>query len=57
MSKIEELTGLKRSETQVRKFLNSIGIKRRKVGTIPSKADLEEQRIGCMQDSTEQRYH
>jgi len=43
MSKIEELTGLKRSETQVRKFLNSIGIKRRKVGTIPSKANLEEQ--------------
>src|SRR4030042_5325735 len=43
MSKIEELTGLKRSETQVRKFLKSIGIKRRKVGTIPSKADWDEQ--------------
>jgi transposase len=42
-SKIEELTGIKRSETQVREFLKSIGIKRRKVGTIPAKADLEEQ--------------
>ena len=43
-SKIEELTGIKRSETQVREFLKSIGIKRRKVGTIPAKADLEEQK-------------
>lgn len=43
MGKIEELTGLKRSESQVRKFLKSIGIKRRKIGTIPSKADLDEQ--------------
>jgi len=42
-SKIEELTSIKRSETQVREFLKSIGIKRRKVGTIPAKADLEEQ--------------
>ncbi len=43
MSKIGEITGLKRSETQVRKYLNSIGIKRRILGTIPSKADLEKQ--------------
>ena len=43
-SKIEQHTGIKRSETQVRKFLTSIGIKRQKVGTIPAKADLEEQR-------------
>lgn len=43
MGKIEELTGLKRSESQVRKFLKSIGINRRKIGTIPSKADLDEQ--------------
>ena len=42
-SKIEELTGIKRSETQVRKFLKSMGIKRQKVGTIPAKADLEQQ--------------
>lgn len=43
MSKIEELTHIKRSEPQVCKFLKAIGIKRRKVGTIPSKADLDEQ--------------
>ncbi len=43
MSKIEELTGLKRSEPQVRKFLKSIGIKRFKVGMIPANADIEEQ--------------
>jgi transposase len=42
-SKIEEITGLKRSETQARNFLESIGLKRLKVGTIPSKADLKEQ--------------
>jgi transposase len=42
-SKVEQLTGIKRSETQVRKFLISLGIKRNKVGTIPAKADLEEQ--------------
>ena len=42
-SKIEKLTGIKRSETQVRKFLKSMGVKRNKVGTIPAKADLEEQ--------------
>jgi transposase len=41
---IEELTGIKRSETQVRSFLESIGIKRHKVGTIPAKADLEKQK-------------
>ena len=43
MSKIEELTGIKRSETQVRNFITKIGLKRRKVGMIPAKADLEEQ--------------
>jgi transposase len=43
MSKIEELTGIKRSETQVRKFLKSIGLYRRKVGMIPSKADPDKQ--------------
>lgn len=42
-SKIEELTGLRRSIPQVCKFLKSIGLNRRKVGMIPSKADLEEQ--------------
>ncbi len=43
-SKIEELTGPGRSVTQVRKFLKSIGLNRRKVGMIPSKADLDEQK-------------
>lgn len=43
VSKIEQLTGIKRSETQMGKFLKSIGLKRRKVGTIPAKADLEKQ--------------
>ena len=45
MSKIEELTGIKRSEVQVRKFLKRIGLKRRKVGMVPSKADIQQQEI------------
>ena len=40
---IEKLTGIRRSETQVRKYLLSIGIKCRKVGMIPAKADPEVQ--------------
>lgn len=43
MSTIEKLTGLKRSEKQVRKFFKRIGLSRRKTGTIPSKADVNEQ--------------
>ena len=44
MDKIEEITGLKRSETQVRNFLTKqLGFKWRKVGFIPAKADLQEQ--------------
>ncbi|MBF0467203.1 MAG: helix-turn-helix domain-containing protein [Nitrospirae bacterium] len=43
MGKIEELTGIKRSETQVRKFIKSIGMKRFKVDIIPSKADFDKQ--------------
>jgi len=43
MAKIEELTGIKRSENRVREFLKSIGMAPHKVGTIPAKADLEEQ--------------
>jgi len=42
-AKIEELTGVKRSPTQVRKFLKSLGLKRRKMGMIPSKADPDVQ--------------
>ncbi len=44
MDKIEEMTGLKRSETQIRKFLKEqLGFKRRKVAFVPAKADLQEQ--------------
>lgn len=44
---IEKLTGIKRSPTQVRKFLKKMGMKTRKVGHIPGKttnpAKIEEQ--------------
>ena len=39
MDRIEKLTGIKRSPTQIGKFLKSIGIRRHKVGMIPAKAD------------------
>jgi len=42
-AKIEELTGVRRGPTQVRNFLNSLGLRPRKVGMIPAKADVEEQ--------------
>ncbi|MCK6623487.1 MAG: IS630 family transposase [Calditrichia bacterium] len=42
-TRIEELTGIKRGLTQVRKFLKSLGMKPLKVGQIPAKADIEEQ--------------
>ena len=42
-AKIEELTGIKRSPTQVRVFLKSLGLRPLKVGTIPAKADPDEQ--------------
>jgi len=40
---IERLTGVRRCETQVRQFLLRLGMRCRKVGMIPSKADPEEQ--------------
>lgn len=43
MSKIEDLTGIKRSHGVVGPFLHSLGMAPRKVGAIPSKADPEEQ--------------
>lgn len=43
VAKIEELTGLRRRLTQVRKFLKSLGLRRLKVGSIPAKADVEQQ--------------
>ena len=42
-SMIEELTGIKRSQSTVGKFLNGLGMAPRRVGTIPAKADSEEQ--------------
>jgi transposase len=41
---IERLTGIRRGLTQVRKFLTGMGLKCRKLGMIPAKADAEEQR-------------
>lgn len=43
MAKIEDLTSIKRSETQIRNFLKKIGLKYRKVGMLPSKADADKQ--------------
>ena len=41
--KIEELTGLKRSERVIREFLRSMGMSYRKSGRVPGKADREAQ--------------
>ena len=41
---IERITGVKRGLTQVRKFLTGMGLKCRKLGMIPAKADAAEQR-------------
>jgi transposase len=40
---IEKLTGIKRGLTQVRQFLKSLDLRYRKVGSIPAKANVEEQ--------------
>jgi transposase len=40
MAKIEELTGVKRSEERVRVFLKGLGMDCRKVGMVPAKADV-----------------
>lgn len=42
-SEIEALSGIKRSESQVRQFLKKLGMRGCKVGTIPAKADPDEQ--------------
>jgi transposase len=42
-AKIADLTGIVRKPTQVRQFLNALGMKPRKVGMIPAKADVEAQ--------------
>ena len=38
-AEIERLTGIRRGPTQVRKFLKGLGLKFRKLGMIPAKAD------------------
>jgi transposase len=40
---IERLTGIRRGQTQVRRFLKGMGLKFRKLGMIPAKADADEQ--------------
>jgi transposase len=40
---IARLRGVERSPTQVREFLQRLGLSRRKVGCLPAKADVEEQ--------------
>jgi transposase len=40
---IEQLTGIKRSSTQVRSFLKKMGLKRLKTYALPAKCDVEEQ--------------
>jgi len=43
MAEIKNLTGIKRSETQIRQFLHKTGLRRRKVGMIPGKANPDVQ--------------
>jgi len=45
-AKIMELTGIERKETQVRKFLKSIGFRCLQVGVVPAKAMTEEKKTG-----------
>jgi transposase len=42
-AEIERLTGIRRGPTQVRRFLKGMGLKFRKLGMIPAKADADEQ--------------
>jgi len=50
VQRIEELTGIRRSPTQVEQFLKKLGLKRLKVGQIPSKADPEQQETFLEED-------
>jgi transposase len=43
VKRIEELTGLKRSPTQVGIFLKKLGLKRLKTASVPAKFDAERQ--------------
>ena len=43
--RIEELTGVKRSNTQIKVFMKSLGMAYRKTAVIPAKADIIQQDI------------
>ena len=43
VAEIERLTGIRRSLTQVRQFLTSLGLRHLKAGSLPAKADPEQQ--------------
>lgn len=53
-AEIERLTGLQRSESQVRAFLHRLGLRCRKVGMVPAKADPEVQ-AAYLQEQIEPR--
>jgi len=38
-AEIEELTGIRREESQVRAFMHRLGLRRRKLATVPGKVD------------------
>lgn len=42
-ARIEQLTGVRRSSDQVRRYLTKLGLKRRKTGQVPAKADPQAQ--------------
>jgi hypothetical protein len=42
--RIEQLTGIRRSETQVRAFLKRLGLRRLKLGGVPGKVDEAKQK-------------
>lgn len=42
-AEIENITGIKRKPSRIRKFLHQLGMKPRKVGGVPAKADPEAQ--------------
>ncbi len=42
-AEVASLTGINRRETQMKKYLKSLGLRRRKVAAIPAKADIQDQ--------------
>lgn len=54
IERVEQMTGIRRSPTAMRHFLKRLGMKRLKVGHIPAKADVEEQKT-FLKDQLEPR--